>query len=36
MDWDTIVSYVFSAVAKYLLGRLIDSAVSYWLNSRNK
>lgn len=35
MDWDKIVSIVLSAVAKYLLGRLMDSAVRYWHNRHN-
>lgn len=36
MDWDKIVSNLLSTVATYLLGRLMDSAVRYWHNRRNK
>ena len=36
MNWDMIVSNVLSNAAIYLLGRLMDSAVRYWHNRRNK
>ena len=36
MNWDMIVSNVLSNATIYLLGRLMDIAVSYWHNRRNK
>lgn len=36
MNWDMIVSNVLSTVATFILGRLMDIAVSYWHNRRNE
>ncbi len=36
MDWDKIVSNILSNTTIYLLGRLMDIAVSYWHTRHNK